>query len=60
MRKDLSGCDNLQIFMLSCHVLMLDDDFANWCLLGEVKLSNTLLQQLGIDVIQVNDDLSAN
>lgn len=39
---------------------MLDDDFANWCLLGEVKLSNTLLQQLGIDVIQVNDDLSAN
>lgn len=46
--------------MLSCHVLMLDDDFANWCLLGEVKLSNTLLQQLGIDVIQVNDDLSAN
>ena len=39
---------------------MLDHNFANGCLLGEVELIDALLKQLIVNVEEADDDLSAN
>ena len=39
---------------------MLDHNFANGCLLGEVELIDSLLKQLIVNAVQTDDDLSAN
>ena len=39
---------------------MLDHNFANGCLLGEVELIDALLKQFIVNVEEADDDLSAN
>ena len=39
---------------------MLDHNFANGCLLGEVELIDALFKQLIVNAVEADDDLSAN
>ena len=39
---------------------MLNHNFANGCLLGEVELIHALFKQLIVNAVEADDDLSAN
>ena len=60
MRHDIGGGHDLKILVLRHRILMLDHNFTNGRLLGEVKLVNSLVEQLVVHVVQRNDYLGAD
>ena len=60
MRHNLVSCHNLQALVLGSQIFMLNHDLSNRCLLGEVKLIHSLLEQLRIDSEKSDDDLRAD
>ena len=60
VRQNISWCHNLKVFVFSCHILMLNHHFTNRSLLCKVQLVDTLLEKLIVDVVEADDDLSAD
>ena len=46
--------------MLRDLVLMLDHDFPDWCLFHEIKLVDSLIEQLIVNAVKRDDDLGAD
>ena len=60
MRHDIGGGHDLKILVLRHGILMLDHNFTNGRLLSEVKLVNSLVEQLIVHIVQRYDDLCAD
>jgi len=60
MSQDFILGDDLQIFVLVRHIFMLDHDFADRSLFGEIEFIDSLFKQLRVDVVQTDNYLGAD